>query len=156
MVELLVTLFLIGVLTVISLFAFNMLFGKGEEGEAKGRLDRVMLAQQGLASSYGQFSPYGRDLKIAGSDFTIVENGQVSAGVDQVSVAVSSNGELGVAVLAGDTCFGAFSPSPATGGDVVYLDLPSGLCSGAQAVEQSGSDAPLRSYTPGSSILEAI
>lgn len=137
LVELVVTLTVLGIALGIGAYAAAAMVGAGISVEAESTLDRVAAYQQRIDSTWGRFTPYGKDLATAFTDLTFVDNGAVSTGAAVVSISVGTGGTLGLAVRdPNGTCLYLRGEPVASGGSTsVITDLPdSAPCSGDQAL----------------------
>ena len=102
LIELAITLLIAGIIAGIAIFAYQSLQRNVAAGEAAALADRVVMVQTLVARDWGTFSPYGNDLKQVGGDVIFVEHPGASTKKDEVSIAVSNRGYLGIAIMGGD------------------------------------------------------
>lgn len=154
LLELVITLVIAAVLFGIGAFSYEFLNRATDSAEAVSRLDRTAVAEQAVARDFGFYSPYASDLTAVGSDVTIVENGDTVSLIstsNEVSVAVSSEGDLGLATNSPDGCLGRFVVNLNYGGAATEVDLSSSACSGLAVLQTQDPDVTLTTYTPGGS-----
>lgn len=123
LLEMVSTLFVIGV---VSLLAFNMIAPAADESAAQPAhlaLSRVVAAEQVFAAGHGRFTPDPEQLDGVGRDLDVVSG--PSTGPDVVSIAVSSDDTLVVAVLASDgSCRISTTTALPTGGRSTAASVP--------------------------------
>ena len=97
LLELVTTTFLVGLLSVGIIFAYQEIFGSVSTREAEGHINRVVSAQQNFAGVYGKYTPFPADLSGMGRNLTVVAGRSKRSG--EVSISVGEKGTLGVAAL---------------------------------------------------------
>ena len=153
LIEISVTLILVGVLMGLAVVGYQTLQNKASDTNASNNSDRVILAEQSLFSDWGTFSPYAADVSRVGSDVTVVENITPSEAPETVSISVSDKGTLGVAVMSktgvcqrvavrAPTAASSTDPSPVTRPD-------SAPCTGAESFPPGETAA---AFTPGGTV----
>ena len=157
--ELVVTLVITGILFAVGAVSYEFLNNATDSAEASSRLDRVVVAELAVARDFGFYSPYTSDLLAVGSGVVIVENGAAVSALDgttEVSVAVSGDGDLGIATMSPDGCIARIVENLNYGAASTDVDMGSSTCSGTKALEIGLGVAPveLASYTLGGSVWE--
>jgi hypothetical protein len=154
LVELLVIVFIIGVLTIMGVVSFNALFSKSDNAEAYARMDRLALTQLSVARDYGYYSPYAKDLTSAGLNIEIVEDGEAVTVADgpAVSVGVSVEGFLGLAALTQDSCLARVIAPLYKGGETTTVELAQeSACSAENALTAAGDTSGIVARSSGNS-----
>jgi len=104
LIELIVTFIVMGILIGASIGFLASLADTTAQRSQVQILDRVATAQQSFESGFGSFTGWGADLvSYIGKDVTVRPGSSTSA--SQVSVAVSDEGYLALALLSQGTCF---------------------------------------------------
>lgn len=155
LVELVVTLVVLGILAVMGTFAYGSIRKSASNTQASSNADRVAVVQQTIARDWGKYSPYGKDIVNVGADLTFSENGAASTGPSNVSMVVGRAGNLGIAVKddAGDCRFYRVAGLLANGAKTEVTGKPSSApCNGKEALE---AGEQLVAYSPGGTIKTA-
>lgn len=104
LIELIVTFIVMGILIGTSITFLASLADKTAQRSQVQILDRVATAEQSFESGFGSFTGWGADLiAYVGKDISVRAGSSTSS--SQVSVAVSDEGYLALALLLDDTCF---------------------------------------------------
>lgn len=98
LLEIVVTLVLLGIISGIGVTGTRAFLGRTSDSQAVATLDRVVLAQQSFANSFGGYASLPDDLTRLVRDTSLVSSPQVSDDPEVVSLAVGENGTLGLAV----------------------------------------------------------
>lgn len=123
---------IVGVITALSAVA---VLDSSEERKGEANAQQVLLAQQQFASKYGSYTGRPEDLGEF-EEFAVTED--PSNAPDEISITVSTSGNLGIAVLQEDACIVILAGSPASGGGArTSTDSNDYACDGANAF---GSD----------------
>jgi type II secretory pathway pseudopilin PulG len=151
LIELAVVLVIIFILAGVALATFTVITNRANNQDAMTLLQRATVVEQQQSNSWGVYSPYGKDLTATGQEVTYAENGSPSLKETQVSVAVGSKGNLGLAVQSRTgTCFYVRVAPLITGGAVTDVTAPdSAPCSGTEALDDGEVLTP---YTLGGTI----
>jgi hypothetical protein len=133
----------------IGAFSFKVLIDWTNDTSAKANNDRVAMLQQVFAKDWGAYTPYGNDIVGVGNDLTLVDNGGASTDSSVVSIAVGTDGSLGLATMSpSQECLRlrgySLTSAPVTApgglpgpssGDTVSVDRPvSAPCTGRESL----------------------
>lgn len=147
LLEMVVTVALMTLLTVVGIFGVNSILSAADEEEAELNLETVLISQIRFATTYGSFTPNPADLDtvesettsglyaVAGSSLFIQASPLNPYDADfrpgTISMAVSDEGALGLATLSSGECVGIQVPPPNVSGVPVSLRLADGaVCEG--------------------------
>lgn len=129
LIEILVTLTLVMILTLIGMASYRILAANIADRDARGNVDRVVQAERSWAMRNAAWTADVAELSV-GRGITVTTT--ISTGPGVVSIAVRGGTELGVAALSetGD-CQAKRVGDPLTDGEEEWVPLASGVpCSG--------------------------
>lgn len=134
-IELAVTLVILGVIMGIAVLSYESVISNSHEARASSTLDRVVTLEQPIARDWGGYTSWPADLSDLGGDLTVL-NGRPSKTATQVSVAVSVKGTLALATaVPGQRCmYRLVAPLTAGGGTTVPTVPASAACTAQSAL----------------------
>lgn len=94
LIELVVVLVILAIVSVIGAYALTGFGHRFDAASAQASIDRVVVAEHTVASTYGGYSSWPADIE-AGQGVTITDGASTSSST--VSLALGSNGDLGLA-----------------------------------------------------------
>lgn len=134
LVEMGATIALFGIIGAIAAGVYVTSVGSHQVAAAEVLLGDVVAAQKELAANFGSYTTWASDLGAVASNASLLSDGMSSA-QDEVSMAVGTEGTLGLAVLVdADRCVLWRVASLSSGGRQLETDLKDGTCAGAHAL----------------------
>lgn len=131
--ELIVVFVAISIVGMITAMAAVSVLDATKNRRADANVTEVLLAEQRFAAKWGQFTGRPEDLDDF-DGFVVVED--PSTQPDEVSVAVGTQGSLGIAAKRGDLCVTILAGAPDAGGGTRHRELDTDqACDGANAFE---------------------
>jgi prepilin-type N-terminal cleavage/methylation domain-containing protein len=140
--ELVVTVVILGILTVAGSFGVSSILSGADAQETRVVLQNVRTVQTKFAATYGTYTPHMQDLApetsapftIAALDVEITDKFVTENGI--VSIAVGDAGTLGLAALTPDErCFIMTIPAPNRAGSIIDQELEeTALCEARSAL----------------------
>lgn len=132
MAELVTTMFVVGVLTVVVSMGSKSVLESNENRAADANVDRVLLAQQTFANLYGSYTGFPSDLGLIDGLTATVD---ISDGPSVVSIALGTAGTLGIAAKQDDNICIMISAEPlAAGGKVTKYESTGQACNASSVL----------------------
>jgi prepilin-type N-terminal cleavage/methylation domain-containing protein len=135
LIEFVVAVVILVVLAAIGTFTYRAIINKSANVSAESSIGRVEQSELGFATSFGFFTPDPTDLQPApGNDITLTTGN--STGPSVVSIAVGTDGSLGIAALSTSGSCETENVADASSGQQPTLTTlaSSAACSGASAL----------------------
>lgn len=141
LLEVIVTLVLLGIVGATAVAGTTAFLDRTRDTEARAALDNVVLLQQSFANGFGTYASEPADLKV-GRDLEVVPGGDLSDSGSTISMSVSDQGSLGLAVLSDSgTCLLRSVTALDAGAETITRPVTGEPCTGQAALPDG--EAPI-------------
>lgn len=134
MIELVITFVVLGIISSVAALSLSSFGSRAGGVSAQAAIERAQTAEASFAASYGGYTSWPSDLAL-GQGITVTDG--ASTAVGQVSLALGSDGNLGIASVASNgTCFaeGLAASGGSAAGSVSPVTTTLSSCTGTAAL----------------------